>query len=290
MWGWTTSKETAFALLDEWYSQGFREVDAATNYPIDKNPEHFRLSEKILLEWIAAHRVTDLKVMMKIGSVNNLRTPEHVLTKSFVLMMLDEYAWLFGSNLDTLMVHWDNRNERPTIRETLDALNTARQHKLRVGLSGIQHPGIYAELNKEFSFDFRIQIKHNLLHSDYDRYTAFHGKPRFIAYGINAGGLKSDPASYTDRSSFTARGGDVSATLPVLEKVQTVFATANRQTHRPALTAFHQAGMIYAFYHPDMQGILLGSSSVTQLKDSISFFKRLQGGEYGEVFEKLKTV
>ncbi len=89
MWGWTTPRETAFAMLDEWYSRGFREVDTATNYPIDRDPEHFRLAEKILLEWIAAHGVTDLEVMMKIGSVNNLRSPEHLLTKSFILMMLD---------------------------------------------------------------------------------------------------------------------------------------------------------------------------------------------------------
>lgn len=292
MWGWTTPKETAFTLLDEWYAHGFREVDGATNYPIDKNPEHFRLSENILLEWIKTHGVNDLEVMMKIGSVNNLHTPEHILTKSFVLMMLDEYRWLFGSNLATLMVHWDNRDDASAVRETMEALGVARQHGLRIGLSGIRHPEIYAELNRDFDFDFCIQMKHNVLHTDYDRYAMFHGKRRFIAYGINAGGLKLDPAAYSAKSSLAARGADIAAEPPIVEKIRQIIATANDQRstingQRPPLRQMHEIGMIHAFYQPDMLGILLGVSSVEQLRSSIDFYEILKAHDFSDVYNNL---
>ena len=55
MWGWTVDKVTAFQLLDAWYAAGQRKVDTATNYPIDRVPEHFRLAEQILAEWIRAN-------------------------------------------------------------------------------------------------------------------------------------------------------------------------------------------------------------------------------------------
>jgi aryl-alcohol dehydrogenase-like predicted oxidoreductase len=290
MWGWTTPKTTAFALLDEWYGQGFREVDAAANYPIDKDPAHFRLSENMLLEWLKTHEINDLRVVMKIGSVNNLRTPEHVLTKSFVLMMLDEYGWKFGNNLATLMVHWDNRDDADAIRDTLEAFEVARSKGLQVGLSGIRHPEIYASGNAAFGFDFRIQLKHNVLQSDYDRYAPFHGKRRFIAYGINAGGLKLEKNAYSAQSSLAARGGDVMKEPPVLPAIRAMLGEANRRSDRPPLTAFHQVGMIYAFYQPDMQGILLGASGVDQLRESIEFYQTLQAIDYQDVYEAMILI
>lgn len=294
MWGWTTPKETAFALLDEWYARGFREVDGATNYPIDKDPNHFRKAEKILLAWIKAHGVSDLEVMMKIGSVNNLRTPEQVLTRSFILMMLDEYRWLFGNNLRTLMVHWDNRDDASAVRETMEGLDVVRQQGLRIGLSGIRHPEVYAGLNRDFDFDFCIQIKHNVLQSDYERYAQFQGRRRFIAYGINAGGLKLDPEAYSAQSSLAARGADIGSEPPIVENIRRIIAQANEESsshkkHRPPLSAMHEIGIIHAFYHPDILGILLGVSSVSQLRSSIDFYEILKQQDFSDVFQKLKT-
>lgn len=290
MWGWTTPAATAFALLDEWYDRGLREVDTATNYPIDKDPGHFRLAEQILQEWIRVHGISDLQVMQKIGSVNNLRSPEHILTRSFVLMMLAEYQWLFGSNLTTLMVHWDNRDDATAIGETLEAFDVARQAGLQVGISGIQHPEIYAEQNKAFGFDFRIQLKHNVLQSDYRRYTPFHGCHRFIAYGINAGGLKLDPADYVPESSLAARKGGLSMQPTLVEDLRRILAKAGDVSGRPPLSNMNEVGMIYAFYQPDMQGILLGTSSPRQLKESLAFYETLKTHEFQDVFSELKKL
>jgi len=290
MWGWTTPAATAHAMLDEWYAQGFREVDTATNYPIDKDPAHFRLAEKILKEWIKANGVHDLEVMVKVGSVNNLFTPEHILTKSFLLMMLDEYRNLFGTNLNTFMVHWDNRDQAQKIKESLEALATAREMGLKTGLSGIRHPDVYAKLNEGFGFDFRIQIKHNILHSDYQRYAAFHGKQRFITYGINAGGIKLDPAGYAPTSTFKARGGQVTSEPVIVQEIRDFIKTLDTGTLPQPVHAFYQVGMINAYHHPDILGILLGPSKVEQLKHSIDFYQALKSGYYSDVFRSLRAI
>ncbi len=290
MWGWNTSKEMAFALLDEWYAQGFRQVDTATNYPIDKDSSHFRLAEKILLEWIQTNGIHDLKIIMKIGSVNNLFTPEHILTHSFILMMLDEYKDLFKNNLDTLMVHWDNRENISEIKETFMALSRAYNKGIKIGLSGIKHPNIYAELNQKFKLDFSIQIKHNIIYSDYQRYAVFHGKPRFITYGINAGGLKLNSKNYSQQSTLKTRGGNIENEPPVLQKIKKLIPLFNAHKNRSPITAFYQLGIIYAFYHADVLGILLGTSTLEQLKENIRFYRYLQEVDYLNVFEQIMDL
>ena len=284
MWGWNTSRKTAFALLDQWYGAGFRQVDAATNYPIDKNPDHFRLSEKILLEWIKVNNISDLRIIMKIGSVNNLFSPEHILTPSFILMMLDEYQHLFGQNLDTLMVHWDNRHEKEPVLETLEALSVANRKGLKPGLSGIKYPAVYFELNKKTRLDFRIQIKHNVLHSDYARYAPFHGRRRFIAYGINAGGLKLDARQYSPHGTLKTRGGNVENQSPVLKKIKNKIEEFNAKSGLPPVTQFYQTGLINAFYKKYMESIIVGAANEQQLADNIAFYHLLQKADYSGLF------
>jgi aryl-alcohol dehydrogenase-like predicted oxidoreductase len=290
MWGWTVARETCFALLDEFYQQGFREIDAATNYPIDKCPEDFRKAENILLEWIHSRQVKDLKVMMKVGSLDNMRGPENNLTRSFLLMNLDYYRHLFDSNLDTFMVHWDNRDDSRALEETMRALDEVRQQGLRVGLSGIRFPALYAQLNREFGIDFRIQIKHNLLHSDYQRYKAFHEKNRFIAYGINAGGLKLDPSEYSPDSSLKARGGRGEALHPILDPLGEAIRNADRQADRPPIENFNHCGLVFAFYHPGMEGIIIGPSRPEQLAGSLRFYESMKHHDYKDFYESLYNI
>jgi aryl-alcohol dehydrogenase-like predicted oxidoreductase len=270
-WGDRIDAPTAHALLDRFYAAGLREVDTATNYPINKVPADFRKAEKILTEWIRTHGVKDLKITAKVGSINNLRSPEHLLTRSFLLMALDEYQRLWGNNLDTFMVHWDNRDAGSEIRDTLEALAYATEQKLRPGLSGIKFPEIYVGLNREFQLDFRIQLKHNVLESAYEHYKPFHGARRFVAYGINAGGAKlgADP-----RLDFLK---------PLMEK-------ANQRTDRPPVEHFFQVGILFAWYHPDMEAILIGPSSVAQLDNNLGFFRDLKENNYSDIYSEIKGL
>ncbi len=290
MWGWNTSRETAFTILDRWYESGFQGVDAATNYPIDKNPDHFRLAENILLDWIKTHGICDLQVMMKVGSLNNMKTSEHLLTRSFLLIMLDEYLWLFGENLDTFMVHWDNRDQEAEVAETMQALEEARNRGLRLGLSGLKFPELYNRLNSQYGFDFRIQCKHNVLQSDYPRYAAFHGNRRFIAYGISGGGIKMSKAEYGKGSTYLMRGSNVEVTERITTSFSSVLAKANSSTERPVIDGFYQLGFINAWYHPDFQAILVAPSNTAQLNDTLKFYETLLSFDYSDVFQDLNLL
>ncbi len=290
MWGWTTEPATAFQLLDQFYDRGYREVDGATNYPINKNPEDFRRAERILLQWINAHGINDLRVMMKVGSVNNMRTPECNLSKSFLLIMLDEYRYAFGDNLDTFMLHWDNREAAEEIEATFEAFQRAQDLGYRLGLSGIRHPEVHARVNEAYGFDFRIQMKHNLLQSDYERYSPFHGEQRFITYGVNAGGIKLDPAAYHQGSSLKARGGDTEKPHPIVGPLQEVLKAANEQSNRPPVQNMNHCGMAFAFHSPDVGSILIGPSRPEQLEHTLNFHEALQRYDYSDFYKGLKRV
>lgn len=267
-WGAKTGAPTAHQILSAFYEAGGREVDTATNYPINKVPADFRKAEKILKDWITAHGVSDLKITAKVGSIDNMRSPDHLLTQSFLLMCLDDYLRLFGPNLHTFMIHWDNRDQITEIRESMQALAFAAEQGLRPGLSGIAHPWLYAKANEDFGLDFRIQLKHNVLESKYEHYKPFHGARRFVAYGINAGGAK---LGSDERLDFLK---------PIMEK-------ANQRTDRPALEHFYQVGLIFAYYHPEIEGILIGPSSMKQLEENLAFYRLLEKGNYLEVVRLL---
>jgi len=290
LWAWTVSKSQAFQLLDAFYEAGHRWVDAATNYPINKSADDFRAAEKILLAWIKANGINDLKVLMKVGSINNLYTPEHNLTPSFIHIVYQEYLHLFGDQLAEIMVHWDNRSAPQEIRSTLEALDLIRQEGVKIGLSGIKHPAVYKELNRSFKFDWDIQLKHNLVYSDYSRYALFHGRRRFLAYGINAGGLKFPSSGYNQDSSTQVRNVPTEKYQDLLQKISQLLEQYNAQSNLAPLTRFNECSMIFTYYSPDIQGILIGPSKMEQLHSTLSFFKQLQAGAHQSFFPRLKAV
>lgn len=283
--GWTTERKIAFELLDAFYKSGFRQIDCATNYPINKNPNDFRAAELILQEWLRAHGIKDLRVMMKIGSLNNLRTPDCNLNRSFLLMSLENYRNQLQENLDTLMIHWDNRDDISQISETLDALNTIKKEGFSVGLSGIKNPELYAKANQKYDLDFYIQIKNNILQSDFERYISFFKNKKYIAYGINAGGIKLNPSEYNEKSTLAVRGGDLSNQNDIFAKLSKNISDANEDKNRPAINSFFQLGMIFSFYNPNIYGLLIGNSNVEQWKSTLTFYENLKVLDYSDVMK-----
>ncbi len=264
MWGWNVPKETAFEMLDCFYENGYREIDAATNYPINKDATTYRLSEKILSEWIKANRVSDLKVIQKIGSINNQKTPDINLNQSFLMLMTDEYLRLFSENLSCLMIHWDNRNNKDLIENTFAAFGYFIKNGLKIGLSGIKFPEVYAGINSRYNHEFIIEVKHNQVQSDLARYQTFLNKNhRFLAYGINAGGLKLPNETGGEKASFELRGGKN-------ELAEQLFA---RLKNVPEKWTMNQLGLAFAAQTVDIHGVILGCSSVGQLRESLEFGK-----------------
>jgi aryl-alcohol dehydrogenase-like predicted oxidoreductase len=278
--GWNIQEKTAFELLDAFYESGFRQVDCATNYPINKNPDDFRAAENILKTWLFAHGIKDLEVMMKVGSLNNLKTSDSNTSRSFLLMSLENCRNVFRENLDTLMIHWDNSEDENQINETLNALKTAQNEGLKVGLSGIKNPKIYSEVNQKYNLDFFIQVKNNILQSDLERYIDFFPKEKYIAYGINAGGIKLNTDEYAEKSTLAIRGGDISNQNEIFEDLKRRINLANENKNRPAIHSFFQLGMIHSFYNPLISGILIGNSSVSQWKSTFDFYQDLQNYDY----------
>lgn len=294
-WGWTVPPNEAYRLLDAWLGKGYRHIDAATNYPINKNPADFRASEKILLDYVRAQGLTDLEITMKVGSLNNMRTPEINLAPSFLYMMAEEYQRLFGPNLQTVMLHWDNRDDASAVGESLEALHRIEQELgLQPGLSGIRHPEVYAQMNEAIRLAFHIQFKHNVLQSDLTRYAPLiHGASaaphQFFAYGINAGGLKL-AGEYPAGSTFLARGGDPEKAAAVLATLRRQLPEWNLAAVRPPIRTLNQIGLIHAGLHPGINGILLGVSSVSQLEESLDFWRNLETFDYSDVYSALQKM
>lgn len=299
-WGWSVNRQDAWRILDAWLAAGHRHIDTATNYPINKNPADFRAAEQILLEYIEAHGLRDLRVTVKIGSLNNMRTPEINLTPSFIIMMADEYRRLFGENLEAVMLHWDNRAEADPIRESLLELSRLElEHGLRPGLSGIKHPAVYAQLTAELRMRFDIQLKHNVLQSDLSRYAPFYSSAlvngpeaqqspahRLFAYGINAGGAKLD-GPYPAGSTFLARGGNPARTAESLEHLQTMLPRWNTAFVRPPVCTMNHLGLIFAGLNPALQGIVLGMRSAEQVEETLDFWRNLDSFDYSDVYAGL---
>lgn len=287
MWGQTVTKAEAFLMLNRFYEKGFRAIDTATNYPINKNSRDFRAAENILQDWINTHKINDLRIICKFGSVNNMSTPEHNLSKSFVLINAQEYRNKFGENAETLMIHWDNREDKNAINETYQALKIAGNCGWKIGLSGIKFPAVHAQVNQQYNFDFSIEIKHNPFESGYAHYSPFHSKKRrFIAYGTTGGGIKLSE-NYSDSSSLILRNKLTNSSKENIGKVKLLIGKVNKAQNRPKLEQMFELGLINSVFHPEMKGIILGCSRLQQLENSINFYEKLHQFDYSDVYKEL---
>ncbi len=288
-WGWGTDRPTAFHLLEAWIKTGLREIDAATNYPINRIPEDFRASEGILKDFIDAHGLkNELSITMKVGSMDNMRGPEINLSPSFILMMDDEYSRLFGGNLSGIMLHWDNRDNLDDIGESLNALAILNKKGIVPGLSGIQHPELYAAANAQYGLSFDIEVKHNVFVSDLQRYAPFRTAAqlhhRFLAYGINAGGVKLS-GQYHSNSTFARRGGAHEIYAARIAGIEAALPKFNTITVRPPVITMNQLGLLYALVSPDIDGVLVGARTPAQITEAVEIRENTMMFDYGDILK-----
>ncbi|NJK72388.1 MAG: hypothetical protein HC926_03380, partial [Synechococcaceae cyanobacterium SM2_3_60] len=144
-------------------------------------------------------------------------------------------------NLTTLMVHWDNRDDPVAIANTLTWLQA---QGLVVGLSGINHPAIYATCGQRLSAP-QVQIKHNFLSSNHAHYQPLAAwQPHFWAYGIAVSGLKLSPQQY-DATSYVrlTKSDDYHAQWLTPERQAILETLINSH---PALSNLYHIGLAYA--------------------------------------------
>jgi aryl-alcohol dehydrogenase-like predicted oxidoreductase len=219
-------------------------------------------------------------------------TPDQNLSPSFLMICAEEYANLLGSNLACMMIHWDNREEEEAINTTLSTLVELGAGRWEIGLSGIKHPEAFAQVIKaEGLSQLPVEFKHNLLYSDYERYAPLHDHASFIAYGINAGGIKLGSAAYAAKASLLARGGKPDAYEKLKEQIDNLLEVFGKDYPDKLLPhTMNQLGMLYAAYHPGISAILLGPSRVRHMEDSFSWLEQLYTDDYTPLYEALKKL
>lgn len=270
MWGWTLDKDNAFRLADRFYGAGGRQFDTASNYPIDKDPEHFGLAARWLAEWLEMRGAEEAEVIVKVGALTNDGGPQNDLSPAFLADALDDCRALFGPALATFSLHWDDREDRDAIAETVEVFGAAREGELAIGLSGIARPDLYHALAPDLAAHWRIQIKHNpLTREAYGHYRPFRGHRRFIAYGLNGGGLRFG-GHYAAGDSATVRGIAKDVDLGPFER----FIEDHRATAECPRT-FNELAILNAAANDDMEAILIGPSKPAQLEETFAYLSGL---------------
>jgi hypothetical protein len=292
-WGWNIPAKEAFGLLDAWLKAGHRGVDIATNYPINKNAADFRAAERILGEYLAAHGLrSGLSVTIKVGSLDNMRSPEVNLAPSFLHIMTEEYGRMLGGNLHSLMLHWDNRDDDASISESFSALCAAANTVgFTPGLSGIAAPHAYAKALAAYTGDLHIQLKNNALQSDLPRYSPLLSavpQAQVFAYGINAGGVKIEE-DYGTESTFLLRGGLPEQHPERLQRLRAWLPHWNAAFVRPPVKTMNHIGLILNGLNPKVQGMVLGIRTVNQLKETLDFWRNVETFDYADVWKSLTT-
>ena len=289
LWGWTVKKKVCYKILDTFYSKGYRWIDTATNYPINNDSKYFRFAENLIAEWIKNNDINDLKIISKIGSLNNLGSPVTNLSYSFVLMNYEYYLNKFRSCLSNIMIHWDNRDSVLSIESTINALKVINQNGVGIGLSGIKNPEYYLNLKNGLELDYLIEVKHNILSSSYEHYSMFHNNSKFIVYGINASGIKINN-KYKKSNSLIVRKRDsrLKECSIMINRIKKIIENYKKYTSFP-VKSFNHIGMIYAFNSLWVNGIIIGPSSLTQLMDSISSFNKLNIYDTKNIYSEIRN-
>ncbi|RXJ78000.1 oxidoreductase [Arcobacter sp. F155] len=267
LWGWGVSKKEAFLILDNYVENGGLYIDCATNYPINKNIKDYGLALLWIEEWIKINN-KKLFIIVKVGSIDNLGTPNFDLSSNNILTVSKRLTDIFGDSLGCISVHWDNRIENKDfklVQETVIALKEIKEkNNLSIGLSGIKNPRFYYEAMPDLVDDWIIQCKENFLTQEARlNYQEYFPLAKYYAYGINMGGIK-----LSDEKSVSARIREINYSSKLKEVIST--SLQDNQIIDNGLSTVNDLNMAFIFLNTIYNGIIIGPRTVEQL---ISTFK-----------------
>ena len=276
MWGWSVNKLEAFKILDTYYDSGSRFIDTAFNYPINSDINDLSYASNIISEWIKINKIDDLKIIFKFGSINNSKTSLCDLSNSNVQKMAEFSSVMFGDNIYSLMIHWDNRNVRSEIETTLTKLvSITTNNNIRLGLSGIKKSEKYETSLKNIDVKcLDHQLKHSFLDKDLNTLNIpFAEDYRVWAYGICGSGLKLNEAEYR-KDSYVSLVRDVGfhrRSFP--HSVQKNIAKFI--SDHDLVNNLYEYSMLIKERDSRFFGYLISPSSNSQMQQIISFRKKL---------------
>lgn len=270
LWGWATSRDEVFSILDTFASRGGGVVDIAANYPINNVAKDFGLASTLLSEWLQAHRPHNISVLYKVGSLDNTGSPETALTRSDVLLSTELARGKFGDWLSGIAVHWDNRNNSKDIEDTLSAISALANDGLRIGFSGVKRPDIYLNCWPMLASRWLIQVKENFITQRARKhYQKYFPLAQFYAYGINMGGVRGKHPA--ERSSLSLRGLKVPTRV---HRLLRFLEQPPRSLEAPPID-LNQLAMMGCWSNPSLSGVILGPRTASQLRDSLAYWEEL---------------
>jgi aryl-alcohol dehydrogenase-like predicted oxidoreductase len=277
LWGWGIEKSEAHSMLDEFATFGGTLVDCATNYPINGNQVNHGLALGIFSEWLHSNPGTGVGLFVKVGSLDNSGSAESNLSPSFLETEVGLLRDLLGTNLKGVGVHWDNRGSESSDLEGIAATTAffSRLHEegLRIGFSGVRHPGLYLSTAPALCRSWWIQVKENALNqSARSEYELHFPKANYLAYGINFGGVKLGeiPGEKSSARLRKVASGD---------EYQKEIIAALKAIRIPgqAEPTLHQRTLRHAHDNDKLSGVLIGPRSLQQLIDTLELWKQLSG-------------
>jgi aryl-alcohol dehydrogenase-like predicted oxidoreductase len=270
LWGWGVDKHEAFQILDHFMESGGTVVDVATNYPINKVASDYGLALEYISDWIKSRQHNGLQVILKLGALDNLGSNQFDLSRDRIARIVDEADRKLGKSLFCISVHWDNRDQSlddyAGIEETAKELQELSASGFEIGLSGIKNPAAYKKCINLCPNDLWIQVKENLLtHQARDSYEQVFPDAKYLAYGLNMGGLKIDE----NRPESSKQLRNITYPTWLVDSIRR-FLTENDLY--PEVRTVSDLTLFHAFCNRRLSGVILGPRTKAQLREALGFW------------------
>jgi aryl-alcohol dehydrogenase-like predicted oxidoreductase len=275
LWGWGINRQEAYNLLEVFLGCGGTIVDTATNYPINKCVADYGLALSWVKDWIDNNETSRLSLIVKIGSIDNMGSGAIDLSPGNVLSSTDLLREKFGTKLSCISVHWDDRgvdeSNSCSIVQTVDAMIKIKESGLLIGMSGVKRPDLYLNAAPDLSDSWVIQVKENfstrLARKDYQ---SFFPQAKYLAYGINLGGLKVE--SPQKNSSMELRNIRVPGEL--VDLVSSVLQS--NHVFQPRPSSLNELALAISYVNPALSGVIIGPRNIEQLLNTMKYWEELK--------------
>jgi len=107
---------------------------------------------------------------------------------------------------------------------------------------------------------------------------------RFLAYGINAGGVKLS-GQYSDNSTFNLRGGNHETYSARIAAIEAALPKFNTATVRPPVITMNQLGLLYALENPAIDGVLIGAKTPAQIAEAVEIRENVLMFDYQDILK-----
>jgi len=282
LWGWSIQKDVCFKLLDLFYSEGFRMIDTANNYPLNGKSEDYRLAENIIAEWISVHGVNDLSIIYKVGSLSNMRDTTINLSATFLQREYSRIFKKFGQNIGTVMIHWDNRFDLNEITDSIKCLCSLPVES--IGLSGITNPDLHSQAfsNLNYKGDVFIQAKYNFKTHDLSTYQPLSNlNTKMIAYGISVSGLKLKKSHYNKTSYVRLARSESYHEENLTKELSDILNKIINSHHQ--INSIYDVGLLFSEASNELWGYIVAPSKIDHLLSIINLLDLIKNGSINPI-------